>query len=93
MNARQSASSISSGSGANVWVVQRRRRFGLPLKPGERLRVVSEVVGQELQRDVATKLEVFGLIDNAHAPPADFVEYAVMGRRYCPRGWEGVAMH
>ena len=65
--------------GANVWVVQRGRSFGFSLKTAESLSNVGEFFGEELQGDVATELEVFGLVHNAHAPTADPAEDAVMG--------------
>ena len=73
---------------ADVRVVQRGRSFGLPLETAEGLCVVGEVVGKELQGDVATELEVFRLIHHAHATAADLAEYAVMGNRL-PHGLGG----
>src|SRR5713101_7022902 len=64
--------------GADVRMIQCRSRLGFALETAEGLRVVSEFVGQELQGDVATKLEVFGLIHHTHAPASDLAEYAVM---------------
>src|SRR5208282_2444927 len=66
---------------ADVLVVQGRRRLGFPLESAERLRIVGELFGKEFQSDVATELEVFGLIDHTHSAPADFAEDAVMGNR------------
>jgi hypothetical protein len=45
------------------------------------LGVVGEFVGKELQGDVTTELEVFGLVDDTHAPAADPTEDTVMGNR------------
>ncbi len=42
---------------------------------------MGEVVGKELQGDVATELEVFRFIHNTHAPAADPAEDAVMRNR------------
>lgn len=53
--------------GADVRMVQRRRRSGLPLKPFERLAVAREVFGKELERDAAAETRILGRIDNAHA--------------------------
>jgi hypothetical protein len=39
------------------------------------------LVGKELQGDVATKLEVFGLVDHAHYATPDLAEYAVVRNR------------
>ncbi len=62
---------------ADVRVVQRGRRLGLPLEAAEGLCVVGEFFRKELQSDVATELEVFGLIHHTHAT-ADPAEDAVM---------------
>jgi len=45
------------------------------------LRIVGECLGEELQGNVATELEVFRLIYYAHASTADLAENAVMGNR------------
>jgi len=66
---------------ADVRMVQRGRGFGLSLESAESLCVVGEFVGQELQGDVATELEVFGLIHHTHAPATNPAEDAVMGNR------------
>jgi len=57
------------------------RSFGLPLEAAEGLCVVGEVVGKELEGNMATELQVFRLVHNAHAPAADPAEDAVMGDR------------
>ena len=64
---------------ADIRVVQGGRSFGFSLETAEGLRIVGELFRKELQGDVATELEVFGLIHNAHATAADLAEYAVMG--------------
>jgi hypothetical protein len=77
MKVRPSASSIS-------WIVQMfegGRSLDLPLEAAESLCVVDEVVGKELQGDVAAELEVFRLIHHAHSPAADPADDAVMGNR------------
>jgi hypothetical protein len=66
---------------ADVRMVQRRRSLGLPLESAEGLRIVGEFFGEELQGKVTIELEVFRLIDHAHAPTADLAEDAVMGNR------------
>jgi hypothetical protein len=42
---------------------------------------MGEFVGKEFQGDVATELQVFRLIHNAHSPTPDPAEDAVMGNR------------
>jgi hypothetical protein len=73
---------------ADVRVVQRGRSLSLALETAEGLRVVGEVVGKELQGDVATELEVFGLVHYTHATAANLAEDAVMGNRL-PHGLGG----
>ncbi len=51
--------------------------------------IVGEVVGKELQGDVAAELEILRLVHHTHAPAADLAQDAVMGNRL-PHGWEGV---
>ncbi len=60
-------------------MVQGGRSLGFPLESAEGLRVVGEFVGKKLEGDVATELQVFGLVHHAHAPAADPAEDAVMG--------------
>ena len=76
--------------GADVRMVQSRRGPGLSPEPAQGLRVVRQVVGKELQGDVSTKLQVFRLVYNTHAPAADFAQDAVMGNRLTHGLREGV---
>ena len=77
---------------ADVRMIQRGRGFRFPLEAAESLRIVGEVIRKELQRDVATKLQVFGFVHYAHAPTTDLAEDAVMRNRLpyglgmCPIG-------
>ena len=64
---------------ADVRVVQRGRSFRFPLETAESLCVVGEFVGEELQGDVTTELEVFPFVDHTHPPASDPIEDAVMG--------------
>jgi hypothetical protein len=41
--------------------------------------IVGEFFGKELQGDVATEFEIFGLVDHTHATATNFAEDAVMG--------------
>jgi hypothetical protein len=56
---------------ADVRVVKRGCSPGFPLKTSERVGVVGEFVGKELQGNVTTELEVFSLVHHTHAPAAD----------------------
>src|SRR5208282_2168730 len=66
---------------ANVRVIQRGRSLGFPLEAAESLCIVGEVIGKELQCDVATEFQVFRFVHHTHAPTADPAEDAVMGNR------------
>ena len=58
---------------ADVRVVQSGRSLGLALEAAERLRVVGDFVGKKLQGDVATELEVLGLVHHTHPAAADLL--------------------
>ncbi len=57
-------------NGADVGMVQGRGGPSLTAKTLERLRVLGEVIGQELQRDIAPELRVFGFVNHSHATAA-----------------------
>src|SRR5579864_1189832 len=59
-------------------MVQRRCRFRLALEAAERLGFGGEIIGQELQRDVAAQFQVFGFIDHSHSAPTDLAQDTVM---------------
>jgi hypothetical protein len=63
----------------NVGMVQRGRSFGFALETAESLCIIGEFVGKKLQGDVATELQVFRLIHDAHASAANLAQDAVMG--------------
>ncbi len=63
---------------ADVRVIQRRRGARLALKAFERLTVVREIAGEELQRDLPAKLHVFTLVDDPHAAATEFLDDAVV---------------
>jgi hypothetical protein len=65
--------------GADVGVIQRRGGAGFTLEAFERLRVGGDVRGKEFESDEAAKLDVFGLVNNAHAAAAQLVDDAVVG--------------
>jgi hypothetical protein len=64
---------------ADVRVVQGGGSFSFSPETAKRVGIVGEFVGQKLQCDVATELQVFRLIHDTHATAADFAQYAVMG--------------
>jgi hypothetical protein len=42
---------------------------------------VNELLGKDLERDLAAEIEIAGAIDHAHAATADFFEDLVVGER------------
>jgi hypothetical protein len=50
----------------------------LSLKTGQGLRIAGYVVGQKFDGDEAVQARVLGLIDDAHAATAEFLEDAVV---------------
>ena len=62
------------------------RSLRFPLEPTEGLGVVGEIIGQELQGNMSTQLEVFRFIHHTHTTAADLAEDAVMGN-HLPHGF------
>lgn len=52
--------------------------LGFPLQTTERLQLVLHLRRQKFQRDMASKLEVLGLIHHAHATAAEFFNDAAV---------------
>ena len=67
--------------GADVRMIQRRSRSGFAPETFQCLRVASDFVGQELERDKAARRGVFGLVDHAHAAAAELFDDAVVRDR------------
>ena len=65
-------------NGADVGMVQGRGSASLAAKAFQRLRILRDFFGQEFQRDEAAELRVFGLVNHAHAPAAEFLDDAVV---------------
>ena len=66
---------------AYVLVIQASGRLRFPQEAGLVFGVFDCVPGEELQRDRSFELGVLGLVDDTHAPPADFGEDLVMTDR------------
>ena len=64
--------------GANVGMIESRRRTRLPSKPFQRLRISRQFIGQEFESDESAKLGVFSFIDHAHAATAELLDDAVV---------------
>jgi hypothetical protein len=65
-------------NGTDIRMIQCRRRLRLALEPGQRLRVVGDIVRQELQGNEAVEFNVLGFVDNTHAAAAELLHDAVM---------------
>ena len=72
---------INFVNGADVGMVQGRGGLRLALKTTERLLVLGDIIGQKLEGDKTAQLEVFGLVDDAHAPTAELFQNAIVGNR------------
>ena len=68
--------------GANVRMIQRGSRPGLRSQPLNRLRVLAEFVGYELQRDLAAQAGVLAGVDHTHPARAQLARDAIV--RNCP---------
>src|SRR5713226_1209574 len=65
--------------GANIGMVECGSSPRFPLKAFDRLRIISKLLGKELERDTSAQLEVFGFINHAHPAAAQYLQYAVVG--------------
>src|ERR1700730_12790931 len=63
---------------ADVGMVQGRCGLSFALEAFQRLRVMRQVVWQELQRDKTVESRIFRLVDNAHTAAAEFLDDSVM---------------
>src|ERR1019366_8990868 len=53
---------------ADIGMVESGRSLGFALESGERLRIASNLFGQELEGDETMQPRVLSLVDNTHAP-------------------------
>ena len=63
---------------ADVRMIERGGSEGFPLKSFTGGRIVLHLSGQELQRDMAMQLEVFGLVDHTHPAATELREDAIV---------------
>src|SRR5208283_5159793 len=63
---------------ADIGMVQGRSRLSLSLEAGQGLRIFGHIIGQKLEGDKAMQADVLGLVDDAHATTAEFLDDAVM---------------
>ena len=71
---------------ADVGMIQKRGGPGFTRETLERFGIAGKIFGNKLQGDVAAKLQVLGLVDNAHTPASKFAKYAVMGHLLANHG-------
>ena len=65
--------------GADIRMVEQRRRPRLALEPLQRFGIACQVFRNELQRNVAPQADVFGLVHNSHTTTAKFAYDAIVG--------------
>src|ERR1700745_3292633 len=66
-------------NGADIRVIEGRGGPSFSLETFQCLWIGGYVGGQEFEGDGASEFDVFGLIDDAHATAAEFVDDAVVG--------------
>ena len=64
--------------GADIGMVESRGGLCFPLKAGQGLGVLRDVIGQELQGDKAVQGYIFGLVNDAHPTAAQLFNNAVV---------------
>src|SRR3984957_5413131 len=64
--------------GANIRVVESRRRLRLALKAAKGLRITGHSVRKKLQRHKSAELDVFGFINDSHASATELLGNAVV---------------
>jgi hypothetical protein len=62
---------LEAVDGRDVWMVQRRKHFGLALEARQPLRVARDGLGQDLDRDLPLQARVGGSVDLAHPAHAE----------------------
>jgi hypothetical protein len=65
-------------NGANVGMVESRRRPGFASKTLQRLIILGDVVGQKFQGDHAAKLSILSLVHDTHPTHSKFSQNSIM---------------
>ena len=68
-------------NGANVGMVQGRSGARLATETFQGLRILRDLVRQELERDEATQVRILGLVHHAHTAAAELADDTVMRDR------------
>src|SRR5215471_3927311 len=69
---------INFVEGADVGMIQSRSGFGFTAESLKSLRILGNLLRQELQRDVAVKADVLCLVHHTHTAPAKSLQDAVV---------------
>jgi len=64
--------------GADVGMVQRGCGLGLAAKALERLRVLGQIVGKELEGNKTSEARIFGFVDHPHTAAAQLLDDAIV---------------
>jgi hypothetical protein len=71
---------------ADVGVIQRRGGLRFTLETAKGLRVLCNLIGQELQGHEAVEFHILSLVDHTHAPATELLNDAVMGNDLANHG-------
>src|SRR5437868_1200486 len=77
---------------ADVGMIQGRGGTGFAAEAFERIRIVSDIGRNELDRNKASELCVFRFVDHTHATAAEFFDDAVMRDGLADHGQRGAIM-
>src|SRR5262245_37720734 len=77
-NERLSLKFVDIVDGADVGMIERRSRPSLTPKPFQNLLILRQVRWQEFEGDSSPELDVFGLVDHAHATRSKLLKDTVM---------------
>ena len=64
--------------GANIGMIESRRRARLPAKTFQSLRVSRKIIGKEFEGHETAKLSVLSLVDHTHSATTKFLDNAVV---------------
>jgi hypothetical protein len=73
---------------AYAGMIKGRRGLRLALEPGEGMRISRYMLRQKLERDETVETSILGLVDDAHATAAEFLEDAVMRDGLADHSWQ-----
>ena len=62
---------LQAVQGGDVWVLEGRQHLRFAVEPGQPVRVVGDIAGEDLEGDVVLKLGVSGAVHDAHVAGPD----------------------